>query len=57
MIYCINLDHKNYLTKAKFGNIMRQVIRVKLNSKIAPSWQSYNWTAFDCKSGAAEKYT
>jgi len=29
---------------------------VKLNSKLAPSWQSYNWTAFDWKSGQAEKY-
>jgi len=35
---------------------MRQVITVKLNSKLALSWQSYNWTAFDCKSGPAEKY-
>jgi len=29
---------------------------VKLNYKLAPSWQSYNWTAFACKSGPAEKY-
>jgi len=56
MIYCINLAHKNYLIKAKFGNFLRQIIRVKLNSKLVPSWQSYNWTAFDYKSGPAEKY-
>jgi len=56
MIYCINLAHKNYLTKAYFCNFLRQIIRVKLNSKLAPSWQSYNRTAFDCKFGPAEKY-
>jgi len=35
---------------------MRQIIRVKLKFKSAPSWQSYNLTVFDCKSGPAEKY-